>query len=74
MSIVKELRDNADFAHNVTGCSIKTHLNTKAADEIERLQQIIVSVENRLLRGDSDKELIDILSTAWNMPNAEIDT
>ena len=36
--LIKELRENADIAHAVTGCSLRNHLCTKAADEIERLR------------------------------------
>ena len=40
MELVERLRANAEFVHNVTGCSIKNHISTEAADEIERLRKL----------------------------------
>lgn len=41
IDIVQELRNQADLAHAVTGCSLRNHPLTKAADEIESLRQQI---------------------------------
>ena len=34
--------------------------------EIDRLVGIITQAHDRLLRGDSDKELLDLLETGWS--------
>jgi hypothetical protein len=34
-------------------------------DEIVRLTNIAEQVHDRLLRGDSDKELLELLATTW---------
>ena len=41
MGLIEELRETAAFAHRVTGCSLKKHSCTKAANEIERLREWI---------------------------------
>lgn len=41
MDIVDGLREEASFAHKVTGCSIKRHSATRAANEIERLRAAV---------------------------------
>lgn len=38
MNIEQELIEAANFAHNVTGCSIKRHLSMRASDEIKSLR------------------------------------
>lgn len=40
--------------------------------KIKRLEQIIVNTENALLRGNDDKELLDLLKSAWEMPNMKL--
>lgn len=41
--------------------------------EIDRLLSIITQTHDRLLRGDSDKELLDLLETGWtNRPNVKL--
>jgi hypothetical protein len=40
-----------------------------AADEIERLQALCVCVHDRLLRGDSDAELLAMLESGWCEPS-----
>lgn len=42
--IEAELRDNAQLAHSVTGCSLERHLSTRAANEITRLKKWIREV------------------------------
>lgn len=42
-----------------------------AALEIVRLRAICVTAHDRLLRGDSDDELLKHLQAAWKVPNAE---
>lgn len=39
------------------------------ADEIVRLMNIAQQVHDRLLRGDSDKELLAILAESWKCSN-----
>lgn len=39
MGLEQELIDNANFAHDVTGCSVKRHLSMRAAVEIRRLRE-----------------------------------
>jgi len=38
-----------------------------AALEIAALKQIATNVHDRLLRGDSDSELLELLSSTWDM-------
>jgi hypothetical protein len=41
--------------------------------EIDRLLGIITMAHDRLLRGDDDKELLDLLAAGWSeRPNAEL--
>ena len=44
-----------------------------AANEIDRLHMVAQTAHDRLLRGDSDKEILEILAGAWrdrtDMPN-----
>lgn len=41
MDIEQELTDAANFAHKVTGCSVKRHVSMRAAVEINRLREWI---------------------------------
>jgi len=45
--LIKELRENADLAHAITGCSLRNHPCTKAADEIEKLRAALVECEHQ---------------------------
>ena len=36
--------------------------------EIERLRALCVAAHDRLLRGDDDSELLELLATAWERP------
>jgi hypothetical protein len=45
------------------------NLLAEAADEIERLQTLCVRVHDRLLRGDSDAELLAMLESGWCEPS-----
>jgi len=38
MKLIEELRKTADLAHAVTGCSLRNHPCTLAANEIEQLR------------------------------------
>lgn len=40
-SLISELREIAEFAHKVTGCSVKRHPSKRAADRIEQLKDWI---------------------------------
>ena len=39
--IIAKLRHDADFAHAVTGCSLRDHICTIAANELEVLNEMI---------------------------------
>jgi hypothetical protein len=47
MDLIKELRESAAFANAVTGCSLRNHLCTKAADEIEKLRAELADLLNK---------------------------
>lgn len=47
IDLIKELRENADLAHAVTGCSLRNHLCTRAADEIEKLRAELADSLNK---------------------------
>ena len=47
--LVEDLRANAAWCHKVTGCSLKNHLCTKAADMIEALQSATLPPDVRSL-------------------------
>jgi hypothetical protein len=36
--------------------------------EVDRLLGICTAAHDRILRGDSDRELMDLLATAWDVP------
>ncbi len=38
------------------------------AAEIDRLKEICQTAHDRLLRGDSDAELMELLATSWQRP------
>ncbi|MDD1607115.1 MAG: hypothetical protein LUQ18_01175 [Methylococcaceae bacterium] len=44
MDLITELRNTADLAHAVTGCSLRKHPCTLAADEIEKLRGLLLNI------------------------------
>lgn len=50
---------NAPFRHTVSG------LYSELFCEIDRLNRIIVQAHDGLLKGEDDKELLEILSRGW---------
>jgi hypothetical protein len=49
MDIKDELRKEAEFAHKVTGCSLKNHIANRAADEIESVRQLFVDLHYAIM-------------------------
>lgn len=47
--LTQRLRENAKFCHAVTGASLRKHLCSEAADEIERLQARITALLDQQL-------------------------
>lgn len=56
-------------ADSVLACEV-TYLRADLADKTEagRLAEICRDVHDRILRGDSDRELMEKLAAAWDMP------
>jgi hypothetical protein len=59
MDIKDELRKEAAFAHRVTGCSLKKHIASRAADEIESVRQLFVDLHYKIMLANVKEGLND---------------